>query len=463
MKTKFFVVVAFLTIAISANAQTKKWNLIECVNYAIENNIQVKQTVLDTLLAVEDINSRKMNYFQGLNASASHRYNFGTYIGQFGTQISSDTRGNSFGLNTGVTIFNGFQNLNVKKQADLGLESSRLQLDILEDNISVMVANSYLNILFNKENLRIAKEQAEITQKQIDQIEELVNSGVRAKADLFSVQAQLASDNEAIVNAENSIELAKLGLAQLLMISPVGFDIADVSVEIPDANLKYQNSDEIFNVAVIDRPEIKRAELDIENSELSIDLAKGNYYPTLTFGAGLGTSYQHRQGKSDEIIIDDPLNPGNPIVIDNSFWTQLDNNMGYNMGFNLSIPVFNGFRTKSSVNRAIVNQRKAEYRLEQEKQDLRTNVETAFTDAKAALNQFIASEASLIAQNAAFDNAQQSFDLGAMTSFEFEQIRTRKINAESSLLRAKYNFVFKSKLLEFYYGIPIVAQGITFN
>ncbi|OIQ40959.1 MAG: transporter [Bacteroidetes bacterium MedPE-SWsnd-G1] len=463
MKTKFFVVVAFLTIAISANAQTKKWNLIECVNYAIENNIQVKQTVLDTLLAVEDINSRKMNYFQGLNASASHRYNFGTYIGQFGTQISSDTRGNSFGLNTGVTIFNGFQNLNVKKQADLGLESSRLQLDILEDNISVMVANSYLNILFNKENLRIAKEQSEITQKQIDQIEELVNSGVRAKADLFSVQAQLASDNEAIVNAENSIELAKLGLAQLLMISPVGFDIADVSVEIPDANLKYQNSDEIFNVAVIDRPEIKRAELDIENSELNIDLAKGNYYPTLTFGAGLGTSYQHRQGKSDEIIIDDPLNPGNPIVIDNSFWTQLDNNMGYNMGFNLSIPVFNGFRTKSSVNRAIVNQRKAEYRLEQEKQDLRTNVETAFTDAKAALNQFIASEASLIAQNAAFDNAQQSFDLGAMNSFEFEQIRTRKINAESSLLRAKYNFVFKSKLLEFYYGIPIVTQGISFN
>ena len=463
MKTKFFVVVAFLTIAISANAQTKKWNLIECVNYAIENNIQVKQTVLDTLLAVEDINSRKMNYFQGINASASHRYNFGTYIGQFGTQISSDTRGNSFGLNTGVTIFNGFQNLNVKKQADLGLESSRLQLDILEDNISVMVANSYLNILFNKENLRIAKEQSEITQKQIDQIEELVNSGVRAKADLFSVQAQLASDNEAIVNAENSIELAKLGLAQLLMISPVGFDIADVSVEIPDANLKYQNSDEIFNVAVIDRPEIKRAELDIENSELNIDLAKGNYYPTLTFGAGLGTSYQHRQGKSDEIIIDDPLNPGNPIVIDNSFWTQLDNNMGYNMGFNLSIPVFNGFRTKSSVNRAIVNQRKAEYRLEQEKQDLRTNVETAFTDAKAALNQFIASEASLIAQNAAFDNAQQSFDLGAMNSFEFEQIRTRKINAESSLLRAKYNFVFKSKLLEFYYGIPIVTQGISFN
>ncbi|GAB1308115.1 TolC family protein [Urechidicola sp. KH5] len=466
MKTKLFGVAAFMFLSIlSTNAQSNNWTLVDCVNHALENNIQVKQSELDTLIAIEDIRSRKMNYFNGVNASASQNYNFGTYIGQFGTQISSDTRGNSFGLNTGFTLFNGFQNLNLKKQADLGLESSRLQLEILQDNISIQVANSYLNVLFNKETMRIAEEQIAITKAQVEQTEELVNSGVQARATLYDIQAQLASDQESYVNAQNNLELSLLSLAQLLQLSPVGFDIADVTVEVPTKELKYKNSDEIFEYAVIDRPEIRNAELDIENSELGIDIAKGNYYPTLSFGAGLGTSYQHRQGQSDEIIIDDPLNPGNPILIDNSFWTQLDNNLGYNLGFSLNIPIFNGFRTKANVNRAIVNQKKAEYRLEQQKLDLRTNVEQAFTDAKAALNQFQASEASVTAQEEAFNNAQQSYDLGAMTLFEYEQVRNRYVNAQSNLLRAKYNFVFRTKLLEFYYGIPIVSasQGITFN
>lgn len=455
MRSKFIAVIVFF-IFISSYSQTKKWTLKDCVEYAVENNIRVKQTALDTLMSIENIRSAKGNFLPTVNASASQNYNFGSFIGQTGVRISRDSRGNNFGLNVGVNIFNGFQNLNIKKQADLGLQSSKLQLEILKDNIMVFVANGYLNILFNKENLKVAKEQRDITQKQIDQVQELVNSGVRAKSDLLDVLAQIAADEESVVNAQNGLDLAILNLAQLLQISHVDLDVEDVSVELPSVELIYNNSDEIFGKAVIDRPEIKNAELDIENSGYTIEIAKGSYYPSLRIGAGLGTSYQHNQGKEDVRPIIDPNDPNNIIFVPNGFGQQLEDNLGYNFGLSLNVPIFNGNRTKAGVNRARVNYKKAEYRLEQEKQDLRSNIETAFTDAKAALNQYLASEVSLEAQEAAFENAQISYQSGVMNSFEFEQVRTRFVNAQSSLIRSKYNFVFKSKLLEFYFGIPIV-------
>jgi outer membrane protein len=456
---KIRIIAIFMcAFCMSTNAQTKKWTLKECVEYAVENNIQIRQTALDTLISIENIRSAKGNFLPTFSASGSQGYNFGSFIGQTGVRISRDSRGNSFGLNAGVNIFNGFQNLNIKKQADLGLETSKLQLDILKNNIMVSVANNYLNILFNQENLKVDIEQKEITQKQIDQIQELVNSGVRAKAELLDVQAQLAADEANIVNSKNSLEIALLGMAQLLQISHKDFGVEDVSVEVPSVQLVYDSADEIFEKAVVDRPEIRNAELAIENSDLSIEIAKGSFYPSLTVGASMNTSYQHLQGKVDERFILDPSNPEGGYFIPNGFGQQLEDNLGYNVGANLRIPIFNGNKTKAGVNRERVNYKKAEYRLAQEKQDLRSNIETSFTDAKAALNQYLASEASLKAQEFAFENAQQSYELEVMNTFEFEQVRTRFVNAQSSLIRAKYNFVFKSKLLEFYFGIPIVVE-----
>ena len=188
------------------------------------------------------------------------------------------------------------------------------------------------------------------------------------------------------------------------------------------------------------------------------EIAKGSFYPSLRVGGGLGTTYQHSQGDKDVRPLIDPNDPNNIIFVPNGFGEQLENNLGYNAGASLSIPIFNGNRTKTSVNRAVVNEKKAAYRLEQEKQTLRSNIETSFTDTKAALNQYLISKASLKAQDAAFINAQQSYELEAINTFEYEQVRTRFVNAQSSLVRAKYNFIFKSKLLEFYFGIPIVSE-----
>ncbi len=442
-------------ISISGFAQDKKWSLEECVNYALENNISIKQTALDTDLADQDLISAKGNFLPNVNASASQDWNFGSFIGQDGNRVSIDSRGNSFGLNTGVTLFNGFRNTSIYKQAQLGIESSELQLSILKDNISVNVVNQYLNILLNKENLKVAEEQVAITEKQVIQVSELVDSGVRPRADLFEVEAQLASDRERLTNVQNSLDLAILGLTQLLQISNEGFDVEDIELSLPEVLVKHKSSNEIYDYALQNRPEIKKAELDIENSILAIDIAKSAYYPTLSFGAGLGTSYQHFQGQEDLRVVIDPNDPTNISLVENGFWQQLEDNLGYNLGFRLDIPIFNRMQTKVSVDKAKINKERIAYSLDQAKQDLRSTIEQAYTDAKAAFKQFEASQVSLNAQKEAFKNAQESYNSGVMNSFEFEQVRNRLVNAEANLINAKYNFVFTTKVLDFYLGKPL--------
>lgn len=442
-------------ISISGFAQDKKWSLEECVNYAMENNISIKQTALDTDLADQDLINAKGNFLPNVNASASQDWNFGSFIGQDGNRVSIDSRGNSFGLNTGVILFNGFRNTSIYKQALLGIESSELQLSILKDNISVNVVNQYLNILLNKENLKVAEEQVAITEKQVIQVSELVDSGVRPRADLFEVEAQLASDRERLTNVENSLELAKLALTQLLQISNEGFDVEEIELSLPEVLVEHKSSNEIYDYALQNRPEIKKAELDIENSILAIDIAKSAYYPTLSFGAGLGTSYQHFQGQEDLRVVIDPNDPTNISLVENGFWQQLEDNLGYNLGFRLDIPIFNRMQTKVSVDKAKINKERIAYSLDQAKQDLRSTIEQAYTDAKAAFKQFEASQVSLNAQKEAFKNAQESYNSGVMNSFEFEQVRNRLVNAEANLINAKYNFVFTTKVLDFYLGKPL--------
>ncbi|AUP78875.1 TolC family protein [Flavivirga eckloniae] len=454
---RYLFVSAFLLIGLALSAQEKKWTLKECVNYAIENNLSVKQARFDAETAKQDVVDARGNFLPSVSASASHTYNFGSFIDQNGGRISIDSRGNSFSIGTGVTIFNGFRNTNLYKQSKLGLKSSQIQLDILTDNMSLNIANAYLNILLNKENLKIALEQIEVTQKQLNQAKAFVESGVRARSTILEVEAQLATDNERLVNARNSVDLALLNLAQLLQITHKGFDVEDVLLEVSSLAIAYNNSDDIYNVAETKRPEIKRANLDIENSDLSIEISKSAFLPSLSFSAGAGTSYQHSQGQRDvrpEVQINDPNDPSDDVLVfvPNGFGRQLEDNLGYNLGFSLSIPIFSRFKNKANVSKARINREKSELRLEEEKQTLRSNIEQAFADAKAALNQYLASESSVKLQQDALQNAQERYTLGVINSFDFEQIRNRLINAQASLINAKYNFVFKTKVLDFYMG-----------
>jgi len=455
MRTKIVTILAF-AFFITVSAQEKKWTLQECVDYAVDHNISIKQQELNNELFNEDIITAKGNFYPSLGASASQNFNFGSYIDNYGGRVSRDSRSNSFGINTGVTLYNGNRNKITLLQAQKSLEAAGFDLEENKNGIMLYVVNFYLNVLLNKESIKIAEDQIVISKSQLEKAKELVDAGELPRANLLEAEATLANNDQQLTTAQNTLDLSLLSLAQLLQVSHKGFDIEDVVLNINSASLIYNDTDAIFNAALASLPEIKSAEIAVENSELSVERAKAAFLPSLSFGGGIGSSYQHNQGEKDVRAILDENN--NVIYVPNGFGKQIEDNLGFNAGFSLNIPIFNRFQTKSNVARAQINQQKTELALLDRQIKLRETIEQAYADAKAALNQFVSAEKSLKAQQESFKNAQASYNSGVMTSFDFDQVRNRLVNAQSSMTNAKYNFVFRTKLLEYYLGIPIVLN-----
>jgi outer membrane protein len=431
--------------------QSKKWSLKESVNYALEHNISVRRASLSSDLQKEDIKLAKANFLPTASGSASHAFSFGSSIDlATNTRKSADRSSNSFGFNTSFSVFNGFKNLNTLRQAKLGFESSQYDLQKMKDDISLNVLNSFLNVLFNKENLKIAKSQVILSQEQVDRTQRLVDSGTLPRGNLLDVQATLASDEEKLVTAENNLDLALLSLAQLLQLPKEGFDVEDVILNVSKAELPFGNVQKVYSKSLQLRPEIKSAQLNIKNSELGIKIAEADYKPSLNFNAGLNTFYNHNQGQRDDYI-----NPITGEFVSNGFFTQLQNNFGQTVSVSLRIPVFNGFRTDTNVKRARINYLLSKNTLSDQKLKLREAIERAFTDAKSSLKSYEAATKSYTSQQEAFRFEKEKYEAGQSTSFDFNQVKNRLIDAQASLNRAKFNFIFKTKLLEFYYGIPV--------
>ena len=370
--------------------------------------------------------------------------NFGSTIDPVSNgRISSTSFSSSYNLRSGITVFNGFRLLNSYKDAKLNVVGSKLNLQKIKDDISLNVVNSYLNILFAKENLSVAKVQSEISKKQIELAKNQVDAGTKPKGELLNAQSAYANDLQTVVSLENTLNIALLGLAQLLQVDPDNFDVEKIDVGAPSASLLFKSPDAVYKKAVEIRPEILSAKLGIEHGELGIAIAKSGFLPTVTASASAGTNYSHRftifQGQRNDY-----------------FFKQLNDNFGYGVGLSLSIPIFNRYQNKVNLNRAIISKEKLELSFESEKLRLQQTIQRAFLDAKAALKSYEAASLSLQAQQEAFKNAQQRYTFEAITSFEFDQVRNRLVNAESTLIRAKYDYVFKSKVLKFYYGESVL-------
>ncbi|MEE9408371.1 MAG: TolC family protein [Polaribacter sp.] len=448
MKTKLILLVALITSI--ATFSQKKWTLKECVDEALKKNISIQQNQLSVELAKKSVEIAKGNFLPNLSGNFGNSANFGLSTGVDNTRSSADRYSLSLGLNGGGTIFNGFRNTNTYKQAKLGVETSLLDLKQIENDISLRVVNTYLNVLFAKENLEVAKVQAEISKKQIEAANARFKAGVIAKGELLNFQSTAANDLQNVVTQENALDLALLNLAQLLQESVENFDVAPIDVGSPSANLLYANSSSVFQKSLNYMPEIANAELAIENAGLNIELAKGAFLPTLSYSFGANSFYNTVFGQPEVITGVD--NSGNPFVIDNRFANQIENNLGYSIGVSLNVPIFNRFQTKNRVAQSVINREISETRLESQKLILKQTIEQAFLDVKSSLKAFEAAKISLEAQKEAFKNAQERYNYGAMTLFDFDLVRTRLVNAEGLMIRSKYDYVFKTKVLQFYSG-----------
>ena len=429
----------------------KKWTLEECVDHAIENNITVQQSLLNLELAKINVKNTKGNFLPNLNASTSQIFNFGSFLGNDGSRISMDTRGNTLSANSSTTLFNGFRNLNTYKQAKLGVERSQLNLEKIQNDISLFVVNGYLNVLFAKENLDVAKTQAEISKTQVEAATQRYETGITAKGDLLNAKSTAASDQQNVVSQENILSIALLNLAQSLQIPSKDFDILNIEIDNPSGVLLFDNSEVVYQKALSTQPQIKNAELGIIDAEYNIEIAKSFLKPSINFSFGANTSYQHLQGRKDEIIFIDPVTRL-PDTIPNGFFKQFSGNLGYNFSLNVSIPIFNRTQSKTNIARQIINKELSQVNLDNEKLQLQQSIEQAFVDSRAAAKTFETAKASLEAQREAFKNARESYNLGASTLFDFDLVRNRLVSAESALIRAKYDYVFKTKVLQFYAG-----------
>ena len=438
MKLKLILSIAFLSAKVSFSQ--KQWTLKECVDRALEKNISIQQNKLNLELAKKEVEISKGNFLPNLNANTGSNVNFGTGFSPVtNSRVATSFFGGSLNMSSGITVFNGFRNTNTNKQAQLGVESSLYDLKKIENDVSLFVVNGYLNVLFAKENLIVAKVQYEISKNQIEAAESRFKSGVIPKGELLNVESTAATNLQTLVAQENALDLALLNLSQLLQVNAEGFDVSPVDVGTPKANLFYKTSTTVYEKSLERLPEIARAKLAIENADLNIAISKSAFLPSISAQVGLSTNYG--------------FNLNLPTGFNNTpFADQLVDNFGYGFGFNMNVPIFNRFQTKNRVAQSLINKEIFETRLESEKLNLQQTIEQAFLDVKTALKTYEAAKISLESQQEAFKNAQERYNFGAMTLFDFDQVRTRIVNAEATLIRSKYDYVFKTKVLQFYSG-----------
>ena len=450
-----FVLNFTICIGVLCSAQQKRWTIEECVSHALKNNISIKQSELDIKSNGLDKLAALGNFLPSVNFGGTHSWNIGLNQNiTTGLLENQTTQFTSASLSSNITIYNGLQNINRLHRTKLAQLAAQYQLTKMQDDISLFVANAYLEILFNKENLKVQQLQLANDQKQVVRAQELVDAGSVPRGDLFDMKATIASDNQKVIIAENALLLSKLSLAQALQLQDFeNFDIADVAVEANLSPLMAEKSETIVDKAKQVRAEIKIAKTNLDVALRDIEIAKGAYKPSLT---GF-YSFSTRASYSGRIVGIDPS--GVPILASPlPLFDQFSDNKGHNFGLQISIPVLNGLGVKTNVARSKLNYERSKIALNQANLDLETNVYKAISDAKGALKTYESSMATLEARQEAFNYAKERFNVGMMNAFDFNQSQTVFVAAQSDLIRSKYDYIFKVKVVELYFGIPIIQK-----
>jgi outer membrane protein len=323
------------------------------------------------------------------------------------------------------------------------LEASVQNLEKAKEDLALNIASLFLQVLFNKELLRINQEQLALSQKQIERIKALTDAEKVALSQLYDIEAQVANDKVSVIQAENNLRLALLDLAQSLELQQnADFDIITPTFgDVVSENLSsVQPPQIVFNNAVQIKPVIKVQELYVKSAEKTLAIAKSGYLPTLNLSMGFGTNYFYLYNREYE---------------NRTFSDQIKNNAGESIGLSLSIPIFNRFSVRNQVRNARFNIENQQLALENAKKSLYKEIETAYLNALAAQEKYYASQQAIKSTSESFKYAQERYELGKSTVFEFNEARTRLIRSQSEEIQAKYDFIFRTKILDFYNGIPI--------
>lgn len=428
------ITVTLAALALAATARAEQgWTLDKCIEYAIENNIQVRQSDIAAQNRDIDYNSARSNRLPGLSAGASQSWSFGRSITADNTYANTNTASTSFSLGTDVTLFAGRRLTGNIQIAELSLEAAKSDLERIKDDIRVQVAQSFIQIVYNRSILDVALNQVSIDSMQVERLSALAAIGKASSAEVASQKATLAQSRLSVTQAENNLCLSILTLTQLLELpSPEGFDIIRPDTEqlefaIPD------NPETIYAQALDIKPSIKTEEIRLEQANKNITVAKSGFYPTLSLSAGAGTNYYTSSNRPSD-----------------SFGSQLNNNFNQHIGLNLNIPIFSRNSNRNSVRSARLNLMNQELQLDNVKKQLYKEIQQAYYNAVASRSRYDSSREVEASAQESFDLVQAKYESGKANITEFNESKNRLVTAQADVIKYRYEYLFNTALLEFY-------------
>ncbi len=439
MKNLFSLIIILSAYSLIAQ---NKWTLLECVNHATENNLTIQQSRINEQLFANDLQYANNQWLP----TASGYFDNSLTIGTNHPAINKGYQqySNNLGVNSAITIYNGgLVHLNKEKSA-LGVESGKLQTESVINDISLLVVNYYLNVMLNRELLQIAEGNLAVTEQQLDRVQKQFNEGAIARADLVQSEANVAQEKKSVADATIEVERALFNLAVLLQLPDYRtFDVEVISV--PDnLQLGLYDLNEILETAYREQPSVKKAEVDVEASGKDIEIAKTGLKPTITGTYNLGTNYA------------DYFNKG---LATDAWMSQWHDNITNVFGVSVQIPVFEKFNNKLNIEKATINQSLTQNALDLEKQNIRENVQEAYFNVNSSYQAYEAAKESVRSNELSADFAQRSYDAGVLNIYDLNISRNNLVVARSQMAQAKYNFIFRLKVLDFYAGRPL-TEGL---
>lgn len=473
-----FIASLFGALSMSVQAQTT-WTLQQCVTYAWENNLQMKQAELTQRNAELTLRQSQLSRLPTVNGQSNLGFQFGRTVDPTTNAFNTERIGfNSFSINAGVTLFSGNQINQQIEQSKLNLDAAKMDAQATANDIGLLVANTYLTVLLAEEQSINARRRLELSQAQLAQMEILIRSGARPINERLDIEATIARNEQAIIEANNLVTINYLGLKQLLQLDPATpLKVEQPAVALPDEVFSQQfDLETVYAAALQSQPQIRAAELRLESAAVGEKLAQASLWPTLTAFGSLSTSYSSAARDFFNPNTENATTVANPpqtILVNDTevtittfreeglvyprigYGTQINENFGQSLGLSLSVPIYNNHRNRIAIERAQLSSITANVQRQQQRDQLKTNIQRSITDFMAARESYRAAQRSQDAAKAAFDNANRRFELGAINNLEFTTAANNLDQARVELSRAKYQLLFNLKVVEFYEGKPL--------
>ena len=436
MKIFITATVALLLMPASVLAQ-QQWSLRQCIDYAVEHNIQVKQREVSRMQRELDVNTAKNSRLPDLSASASESFSFGRGLTAQNTYSNTNTSSTSFNLSSSVPLFTGYRIPRTLEMQKLNLEAATADLEKAKNDIRMQVAQAYVQILYNLELCEVANRQIEIDSMHVHRLTEMMKNGKASGTEVAQQEASLAQSRLTATQADNDYRLSLLSLTQLLELpSPEGFTISrEVNQELWNEVHTLPSPDVIYQEALIIKPEIQAEQSRLASSAKNIDIAKSAKLPSLSLSGGLGTNYYKTSGL-----------PGD------KFFKQLNNNFSQFLGLSLNVPIFNRFETRNNIKNAQLSQYNQQLQLDNVKKNLCKEIQQAYYNAVTSEAKYQSSEQAKRSQEEAFRLMSAKYEYGKANITEFNEAKNNLMKAESDLVRAKYEYLYQNALIDFYRG-----------